>query len=191
MEKWPLNMFGSLLFVVCAVSAWEDDGEWRLVDKICGAKGNAMEAAVVEESVMNMDIVRNGYYTAYSQSLQMTGLCESHLDVCECLQCFTHAIHMCPFSLSAQIRLTMCSLSYSYQPTSSPSGNQVRFFYSHALHHNFLLINSEINAGVNNSSSNSTKRIAAIVVGAGVAVFFALLLLFFLTSRYSKRDYYY
>ncbi|KAK4273577.1 hypothetical protein QN277_021953 [Acacia crassicarpa] len=161
-----LLILGLLVCVAWAAAVWEDR-EWKLVYKTCGASGGVKEA-VLEESVMRMDIVGNGYYRGNSQSVEMIGQCEEDLDACECLQCFTHALHRCPASLSAQIRLNYCSLAYSCHPNS----------YSYP-------------PGGLNGNGNGTKRIAAIVVGAAVALFLVLLVLSFLRSRYSKRHYYY
>ncbi|KAI9078414.1 hypothetical protein K1719_039633 [Acacia pycnantha] len=165
-----LLILGLLVCVAWAAAVWEDR-EWKLVDKTCGASGGVKEE-VLEESVMRMDIVGNGYYRGNSQSVEMMGQCEADLDACECLQCFTHALYHCPASLSAQIRLNKCFLAYLCHPDSSPPGR----------------LNTNSNS---NSNSGGIKRIAAIVVGAAVALFLALLVLSFIRSRYSKRHYYY
>ncbi|KAF7805223.1 cysteine-rich repeat secretory protein 11-like [Senna tora] len=94
----------------------------EVVHKVCGGEyygGEVLEGAF-GALISGIDENGNGYYRGYYESVQMMAQCEAHMDTCQCTQCLTHALQQCPHSLSAQIYLPNCFITYVYHPNSFP-----------------------------------------------------------------------
>ncbi|KAK7269157.1 hypothetical protein RIF29_21873 [Crotalaria pallida] len=131
--------------------------------------GELMDEAfvVLENGIVNSD---NGYYRMDYKGVQLMAQCEGDSESCECSRCVYDAVEVakeqCGTTLSAQIYLDKCFISYIYQQESYGNGNSVP------------------GAGRN----NSTEKLAVIVVGGAVALFLAFMFLSFLNSRRKKDD---
>ncbi|KAK7376289.1 hypothetical protein VNO78_34753 [Psophocarpus tetragonolobus] len=66
----------------------------------------------------------NGYYTTNYKSVKLMAQCQGDSDTCHCSNCVSHALQLateeCAASLSAQIYLPTCFISYHFLPNSRP-----------------------------------------------------------------------
>lgn len=111
-------------------------GATELLFKVCGSNqvsgagfGDRLDTALGEIAKG----VSNGFYASGYQSVYVMGQCEGDLGSGDCVNCVKNAAGRakseCGNSLSAQIYLQMCYISYTYYPNGvpskslSPSGN--------------------------------------------------------------------
>lgn len=100
----------------------------QMLYKTCGA---ANSAAATEKrdtafSVMENGVVSgHGFYTTSYQSLYVLGQCEGDVGDSDCGQCVKNAVQRaqveCGSSISGQVFLHKCFISYSYYPNGVPS----------------------------------------------------------------------
>ncbi|CAL0300011.1 unnamed protein product [Lupinus luteus] len=146
--------------------------------KICGEISSVtnyvefrelMDEAFVEleNGIVNSD----GYYRVNYKGVQLMAQCEGDSETCECSRCVYAAVEIakeqCGTSLSAQIYLDKCFISYIYQPDSYGNGNSVP----------------------GTRRNHSTEKLAAIIVGGAAAALLGFLFLSFLNSRCKKDEY--
>lgn len=117
-----------VLHVVC--------GEAREKDHIDGDDNYyAMELegafGALESGIQNS--VNNGFYSGRYESVEMMAQCEGDVERCECSECVSDAVQVaqrqCLASLSAQIYLQKCFITYTYHPQHSFSGNCQNFTF--------------------------------------------------------------
>ncbi|KAK7278213.1 hypothetical protein RJT34_23238 [Clitoria ternatea] len=114
----------------------------------------------------------NRYYSMNYESVQLMAQCEGDSDPCDCSNCVSDAVQVakdeCGTSLSAEIYLDKCFMSYIYHP--------------------------ELNAIPRNSipgasRNNNTEKLAAIIVGGAAALFLGFIFLSLFNSQFKKSDY--
>ncbi|XP_022758517.1 cysteine-rich repeat secretory protein 56-like isoform X2 [Durio zibethinus] len=147
--------------------------ETELLYKVCGssqASGTDFESRRDTAFGMAEDGVKSGsglFYTGDYQSVYVLGQCEGDLATSDCGDCaksaFQTAKDDCGDSISGQVYLHKCYISYSYYPNgvpaiSSPSGTRQR-----------------------------TQKTVAIAVGGVAALGFIVVCLMFLKSVLKKR----
>ncbi|KAG9149436.1 hypothetical protein Leryth_003375 [Lithospermum erythrorhizon] len=111
------------------VSGFKEVSGTELLYKICGSTqasgagfGDRLDTALGEivKGVGN----GNGYYAGGYESVYVLGQCEGDLGSNDCVQCVKNAIQNakseCGYSISAQIYLQDCYISYSYYPNGVP-----------------------------------------------------------------------
>ncbi|XP_062084356.1 plasmodesmata-located protein 3-like [Humulus lupulus] len=146
-----------------------------LLHKACGPESShvagfeAMRDAALlalEDSVVE----KGGFCKANFELVQAMAQCEGEMEACECGVCVNKAVEMaqeeCGKSVSAEIYLDKCFLSYSYYPQGITEDGE--------------------NRGTNNSSNN--RKIRAIVVGGAAALGFGFIFLLFIKSQTKKDD---
>ncbi|ESW15953.1 hypothetical protein PHAVU_007G117000 [Phaseolus vulgaris] len=122
-----------------------------------------MEEAFVtlESGILNSD----GFYTVNYKSVKIMAQCEGDLETCDCSNCVSDAVMVgkeeCGSSLSAQIYLHKCFISYHILRNSLPGARR----------------------------NGNTEKLAAIIVGGAAAVFVGFALISMLNSRFRKDDY--
>ncbi|TKY52094.1 Cysteine-rich repeat secretory protein 11 [Spatholobus suberectus] len=139
----------------------KDCGE-PVVDYYIQFKELMDEAFVTLESgILNS----NGYYTTNYKSVKLMAQCEGDSDTCDCSNCVSDAVQVakeeCGTSLSAQIYLDNCFISYGIPGNSVPGA----------------------------SRNSNAKKLAAILVGGAAALFLGFIFLSLLNSRFRKGDY--
>ncbi|KAE9619043.1 hypothetical protein Lal_00047396 [Lupinus albus] len=121
----------------------------------------------LENGIVNSD----GYYRVNYKGVQLMAQCEGDSETCECSQCVYAAVEVakekCGASISAQIYLDKCFISYIYKLNSYGNGNSIP----------------------GTRRNNSTEKLAAIIVGGAAAAFLGFLFLSFLNSRCKKDEY--
>ena len=111
-----------------------ENSEPELLYKLCSeteARGSGFEEmrteafAAVEMGVKSSG--NNGFYQETSGEVNLMAQCQRDLDICECGECVTNAVQVaqeeCKSSVSGQIYMGKCSLSYTFYPNGIPSTN--------------------------------------------------------------------
>ncbi|XP_043721734.1 plasmodesmata-located protein 2-like isoform X2 [Telopea speciosissima] len=109
----------------------------------------------------------NGFYMTSYQSVYMLAQCEGDLGSSDCEKCVQTAVQKaqveCGSSISGQVYLQMCFISYSYQPNG---------------------VSRKSSSGV----GQNTGKTIAIVVGGAAALGFLVICLTFVRSLMKKHD---
>ncbi|XP_074320337.1 plasmodesmata-located protein 2 isoform X2 [Silene latifolia] len=123
-----------------------------------------MENGVVETG-------RNGFFTTTYQGVYVLGQCEGDLGNGDCGLCVKAAVEKaqveCGSSLSGQLYLHKCFISYGYFPNGVPSSG---------------------GSGYSSSSEQNTGKIVAIILGASAGLGFIVILALFLRGLKKKDD---
>uniref|UniRef100_A0A2P2NYW1 Gnk2-homologous domain-containing protein n=1 Tax=Rhizophora mucronata TaxID=61149 RepID=A0A2P2NYW1_RHIMU len=153
--------------------AFKQVSETELLYKVCGSN-QASEAGFEEkrDSALNAILsgIQNGngsFYTGENQSVFVLGQCEGDLSSGACGSCVKSAVEsvkiQCGDSISGQVYLNQCYITYSYYPSGVP------------------VISST------SGTRQHTQRTAAIAVGGVAAFGFLVVCLLFVKSLVKKR----
>ncbi|GER24958.1 cysteine-rich repeat secretory protein 3 [Striga asiatica] len=152
-----------LLYKVCGSSKPSGSGFETLLDSALGE---------VVKGVAN-----GGYYAGAYQSVYVLGQCEGDLSGGDCADCVKSAIDrsnsVCGGSVSAQIYLQACYISYTYYPSGVPNRQQP---YSPS-------------GGGEGSAGRNTQKTVALVLGGLVGVGLVMACLLFTRSAFKKKPY--
>ncbi|KAH7577723.1 hypothetical protein JRO89_XS01G0290300 [Xanthoceras sorbifolium] len=159
------------------VIGFKQVSETELLYKVCGstqASGTGFE----ERRDTAFDMVKNGvksnglFYTGTYEQVYVLGQCEGDLASDDCGDCVQSAVESakneCGDSISGQIYLHKCFISYSYYPNGVPSSTS-----------------SSASSAV--ATRAHTQRTVAIAVGGVAALGFCVVLLMFARSAMKKR----
>ena len=106
-EPDATNSKTNLLYKICGESEAVDGGFVELRDSAFAA----LESGVVSG---------NGFFSSSYDSVQVTAQCEGDLGGCDCGECVNNAVQVaqeeCGNSVSGEIYLDKCFISYSYYP---------------------------------------------------------------------------
>ncbi|PON44367.1 Gnk2-like domain containing protein [Parasponia andersonii] len=159
------------------ISGFKQVSDTELLYKMCGsirAEGTGFEARRDTAFGMVEDGVKSGsslFYTGTYQSVYVLGQCEGDLEPSDCGDCVKNAVQKatseCGDSISGQIYLQKCYLSYSYYPNGVPG-----------------ISSSTTDKG---TGQNHTQRTVAIAVGGIAALGFLIVCLLFVRSVMKKR----
>lgn len=120
----------------------------------------------------------NGFYTTSYQSVYVLGQCEGDLSTSDCGQCVQTAVQRaqveCGSSISGQIYLDKCFVSYSYYPNGAPSRSSSSSFSSPET--------------ASTGSGQSTGKTVAIILGGAAGVGFLVICLLFARNLMKKHD---
>ncbi|CAK7333911.1 unnamed protein product [Dovyalis caffra] len=158
------------------VVGFKQVSETELLYKVCGsskASGAGFEErrdAAFETMVNGVKNGSNGlFYTGEYQSVFVLGQCEGNLSSGDCGNCVNSAVQSvkseCGDSISGQLYLNKCYLSYSYYPNGVPN------------------ISSTSDVG----TKQHTQKTVAIAVGGVAALGFGIVCLMFVRSIFNKR----
>ncbi|BAT85567.1 plasmodesmata-located protein 1-like isoform X1 [Vigna umbellata] len=150
----------------------------QLLYKVCGARrvvdGGGFEArrdaafGMVENGVQSSG---NLFYTGSYQSLYVLGQCEGNLGNADCGDCIRSAAEQakdqCGYSISAQVYLQNCYISYSFYPNGVPT--------------------SSSSSGSEGGGHPHTERTVALAVGGVAALGFLIVCMLFLKSVLKRR----
>ncbi|CAL0310403.1 unnamed protein product [Lupinus luteus] len=152
----------------------------QLLYKVCGSRkvNNGVEFEEKRDSAFGM--VENGvksgsnmFYTGSYQSLYVLGQCEGDLGNDDCGDCVSSAEQqakaLCGDSISAQLYLHGCYISYSFYPNGVPTST------------------SSSSGSESGSGHQHTNRTVALAVGGFAALGFLIVFLLFLKSALKKK----
>ncbi|KAL3850002.1 hypothetical protein ACJIZ3_011884 [Penstemon smallii] len=160
------------------ISGFRQVSETELLYKICGSNratgagfGDRLDLALGEI----VKGVANGFYAGEYESVYVLGQCEGDLSGGDCVNCVRNAVDRvkteCGSSISAQIYLQECYISYTYYPSGVPTNQQTI---------------SSSGTGTGTGGRNTQKTIA-IVLGGLVGVGLVMACLLFTKSAFKKK----
>ncbi|KAF3436092.1 hypothetical protein FNV43_RR23184 [Rhamnella rubrinervis] len=160
------------------VAGFKQVSDTELLYKVCGsikASGAGFEQKRDSAFDMMEDGVKSGsslFYTGTYQSVYVLGQCEGDLATDDCGDCVKSAVQKvtsdCGDSISGQIYLHKCYISYSYYPNGVPNDS----------------LPSSSSSG---TEKQHTQRTVAIAVGGIAALGFLIVCLLFARSAMKKR----
>lgn len=116
----------------------------------------------------------NGFYTTNYEAVYVLGQCQGDLSTTDCSQCVKAAVQKaqveCGSSLSGQVYLHKCFISYSYYPNGVPTKS------------------SSFSSGGISSGGQTTGKTVAIIVGVTAGVGFLIIMVLFLRGLKKKDD---
>ncbi|KAL2921247.1 Cysteine-rich repeat secretory protein 3 [Bienertia sinuspersici] len=125
---------------------------------------------VMENGISN----GNGFYTTDYQAVYVLGQCQGDLSSSDCGQCVKTAVQKaqveCGSSLSGQVYLHKCFISYNYSPGGVPTKS------------------SAFSSGGYSSGTGNTGKTVAIIVGVTAGVGFLIIMVLFLRGLKKKDD---
>lgn len=158
------------------ITGFKQVSETELLYKRCGTMTQASGTGFEEKRDTAFGMLENGvkssgeelFYTGRYESVYVLGQCEGDLASDDCGDCVKSAVEKakaeCGDSISAQVYLHKCYLSYSYYPNGVPS------------------ISSSSGTG-----KSHTQRTVAIGVGGLAALGFLIVCLLFVKTLMKKR----
>ncbi|XP_065876741.1 plasmodesmata-located protein 1 [Euphorbia lathyris] len=110
------------------VAGFKEVSETELLYKVCGsvkASGSGFEEMRTSGFDAMLGGVKNGFYTGKYQTLFILGQCESDLTSGDCNTCLKSGVdsvkNECGDSISGQVYLQKCFISYNYYPNGVPT----------------------------------------------------------------------
>ncbi|KZV32225.1 cysteine-rich repeat secretory protein 11 [Dorcoceras hygrometricum] len=162
------------------ISGFRQVSGTELLYKICGSNrasgsgfGDRLDMAL-GEIVKGLSSGNSGFYAGQYQSVYVLGQCEGDLSGGDCVSCVKSAVDRakseCGSSISAQIYLQECYISYTYYPNGVDSGQ------------------SSLSSSGNERGAQKT---VAIVLGGLVGVGLVMACLLFARSAFKKKTHTY
>ncbi|KAG4910931.1 hypothetical protein JHK87_057047 [Glycine soja] len=159
----------------------------QILYKTCGGTNAAgrgfEERRDTAFSVMENGVVTgHGFYATSYQSLYVMGQCEGDVGDSDCGECVKSAVQRaqveCGSSISGQVYLHKCFISYSYYPNGVPGRHSSSASSS----------SNSYSSSSSSSSGQNTGKTVAIIVGGAAGVAFLVICLMFARSLKKKRD---
>ncbi|XP_027367057.1 cysteine-rich repeat secretory protein 3-like isoform X2 [Abrus precatorius] len=171
-------------YMLYEVAGFAQISGMQILYKTCGVT-NAAGSGFEERrdtafSVMENGVVSgHGFYATSYQSLYVMGQCEGDVSDSDCGDCVKSAVQRaqveCGSSISGQVYLHKCFISYSYYPNGVPRGHS-----SSAA--------SSSSSYSSSSSGQNTGKTVAIILGGAAGVAFLVICLLFARSLMKKHD---
>ncbi|KAG9151135.1 hypothetical protein Leryth_002708 [Lithospermum erythrorhizon] len=175
-----LQLYGC--YMLYEVNGFPQISGMELLYKTCSGKNaGGSGAEQVRDTALNalengISSANGGFYTTSYQSVYVLGQCEGDVGASDCGECVKNAVQKAQFecgsSISGQIYLHKCFISYSYYPHGPPKRSS----------------SSSYSAPSSGSSGQSTGKTLAIILGGAAAVGFLVILLLFVRSLVKKHD---
>ncbi|XVF66403.1 hypothetical protein PTKIN_Ptkin10aG0032800 [Pterospermum kingtungense] len=170
-------------YMLYEVAGFSQISGMEMLFKTCGATNVAgtgfEEKRDTAFSVLENGVVSShGFYTSNYQSVYVLGQCEGDVGDSDCGGCIKSAVQRaqveCGSSISGQIYLHKCFISYSYYPNGVPRRSSSSS-YPHP-------------SSSSSGTGQSTGKTVAIILGGAAAVGFLVILLMFARGVMKKRD---
>ncbi|CAI9778709.1 unnamed protein product [Fraxinus pennsylvanica] len=153
------------------IAGFREASGTELLYKVCGstrASGTGFDDrlnSALDEVVKGVGSGNSGFYTGGYESVYVLGQCEGDLSSGDCVNCVKNAIDKakseCGASISAQIYLQECYITYTYYPSGVPTNTSPSF-----------------SSGSVGTRKNTQKTVAIIIGGAaGIGLGIACLIL--------------
>ncbi|XP_039048667.1 plasmodesmata-located protein 2-like isoform X2 [Hibiscus syriacus] len=166
-------------YMLYEVAGFAQISGMEMLFKTCGATNVAgtgfEERRDTAFSVLESGVVsNNGFYTTNYQFVYLLGQCEGDVGATDCGECVKSAVQRaqveCGSSISGQIYLHKCFISYNYYPNGVPRRSSSSSSYPHS-----------------SSSGQNTGRTVAIILGGAASVGFLVILLMFARNVMKKK----
>ncbi|EYU32585.1 hypothetical protein ABFS82_14G028400 [Erythranthe guttata] len=123
-----------------------------------------------------------GFYATSYESVYVLGQCEGDVGSSDCVECVKNAVQKsqveCGSSVSGQIYLHKCFISYRYYPNGEPKKSGSASFTSP----------SSSSSSTSSGSGSNTGKTVAIIVGGAAGVGFLVIFLLFARNLTKKKD---
>ncbi|KAL7594461.1 plasmodesmata-located protein 3 [Lactuca sativa] len=174
-------------YMLYEVSGFSQISGMEMLYKTCGktnAGGNGFQerrdsAFSSLESVIGTG--NGGFYTTSYESMYVLGQCQGDLGTSDCGSCVKSAVQRaqveCGSSISGQIYLHRCFISYNYYPNGTPKPNKPTSSSSFSSP-----------SSSSSSSGSNTGKTAAIILGGAAGVGFLIVLLLIARKAMKKDD---
>ncbi|GAB4850846.1 Plasmodesmata-located protein 2 [Ancistrocladus abbreviatus] len=166
-------------YILYEVSGFAQNSGLELLYKTCSPTNVAGSGFEMRRdtalSVMENGIASgNGFYTTIYESVFALGQCEGDLGTADCGECVKTAVQKaqveCGSSLSGQVYLYKCFISYSYYPNGVPSSSYASSYSS------------------SSGSGKNTGKTVAIIVGGAAGVGFLIICALFVRGLTTKHN---
>lgn len=170
-------------YMLYEVSGFTQVSGLALLYKTCGASNGAgngfQERRDTPFSVLENGVVSgHGFYTASYQAVYVLGQCEGDVGDSDCGDCVKSAVQKaqveCGSSVSGQIYLHKCFMSYSYYPNGVPTRSSSA--------------SSSSSSSSSSGSGPNTGKTVAIILGGAAGVGFLVICLLFARSLLKKHE---
>ncbi|KAG7018816.1 Cysteine-rich repeat secretory protein 3, partial [Cucurbita argyrosperma subsp. argyrosperma] len=166
-------------YLLYEVSGFSQISGLEMLFKTCGST-NVAGSGFEERRDTALSVLENGvvsghgFYTTNYQSVYVLGQCEGDLGDSDCGECVKNAVQRaqveCGSSISGQLYLHRCFISYSYYPNGVPTRS------------------SPLSSSSSSSSSGNIGRTVAIILGSTAGVAFVIICLLFARGLMKKHD---
>ncbi|XAR62694.1 hypothetical protein NMG60_11017543 [Bertholletia excelsa] len=167
-------------YMLYEVAGFSEVSGMEMLYKTCSGK-NAAGSGFDERRDAAFSALTNnigsspGFYTTSYQSVYVLGQCEGDLSTSDCGNCVKTAVQRtqveCGSSVSGQVYLNKCFVSYSFYPNGVPKRSS----------------SSDSLSSPSGSGTNTGKTVA-IILGGAVGVGFVVVLLMFARNLLKKHD---
>ncbi|PWA98983.1 Gnk2-homologous domain-containing protein [Artemisia annua] len=127
-----------------------------------------------------------GFYTTSYQAFYVLGQCQGDLSTSDCGTCIKGAVQRaqveCGSSVSGQIYLHRCFISYNYYPNGAPKNNRPSASSGSSSY------SSPDYSSPSNSSGSNTGKTVAIILGGAAGVGFLIVFLLIARKAMKKDD---
>ncbi|XP_022874745.1 cysteine-rich repeat secretory protein 3-like [Olea europaea var. sylvestris] len=151
----------------------------ELLYKVCGstqASGAGFDDrlnSALDEITKSVGSGNSGFYTGEYESVYVLGQCEGDLSSGDCVNCVKNAIDRakseCGTSISAQIYLQECYISYTYYPSGVPTNTSPSFLSGSV------------------GTRKNTQKTVAIILGGAAGIGLGIACLLFTKSTFWKK----
>ncbi|KAL2242602.1 cysteine-rich repeat secretory protein 3 [Sesamum indicum] len=125
----------------------------------------------------------SGFYTTSYESVYALGQCEGDVGASDCGECVKSAVQRaqveCGSSISGQVYLHKCFISYSYYPHGAPKKSSSASYTSPS---------SSSSSSSSSGSGPNTGKTVAIILGGAAGVGFLIICLLFARGLVKKKD---
>ncbi|XP_009598891.1 plasmodesmata-located protein 2 [Nicotiana tabacum] len=170
-------------YMLYEVSGFPQISGMEMLYKTCSGK-NAQGSGFEEKrdtafsSLENgMASATNGFYTTSYESVFVVGQCEGDVGSSDCVECVKSAVQKtqveCGSSVSGQIFLHKCFVSFSYYPNGAPKKSSSSSYWS---------------PSPSSGTGQNTGKTVAIILGGAAGVGFLVICLLFARNLTKKHD---
>lgn len=173
-------------YMLYEVAGFADVSGMEMLYKVCG-RNNIAGSGFEEkrDTALNMlesgVVSGHGFYAANYQALYVLGQCEGDVGDSDCGECVNIAAQRaqseCGSSVSGQVYLHKCFISYSYYPNGVPKGSTPASYSAPST--------SSTSSGIGGPNTGKT---VAIILGGAAGVGFLVILLMFARNVMKKHD---
>ncbi|KAE8650323.1 plasmodesmata-located protein 2 [Cucumis sativus] len=166
-------------YLLYEVSGFAQISGFEMLYKTCGST-NVAGSGFEERRDTALSVLENGvvsghgFYTTNYQSVYVLGQCEGDLGDSDCGECVKNAVQRaqveCGSSISGQLYLHRCFISYSYYPNGVPTRS------------------SSPSSSSSSSSGGNIGKTVAIILGSTAGVAFVVICLLFARGLMKKHD---
>ncbi|KAG9137483.1 hypothetical protein Leryth_016784 [Lithospermum erythrorhizon] len=177
-----LQLYGC--YMLYEVNGFPQISGMELLYKTCSGKNaGGSEAEQVRDTALNalengISSANGGFYTTSYQGVYVLGQCEGDIGGSDCGECVKNAVQKaqveCGSSVSGQIYLHKCFITYSNYPHGPPKRSSSSY--------------SDSAPSSSDSSGQSIGKTVAIILGGAASVGFLIILLLFAKNLVKKHD---